>query len=695
MIINNDVITNESFGMSNQQAFKMQQSRKAFQILSDLYSDKPLAIVRELSCNAIDSMVAAGKSDQPIEIILPSILNPNLTIQDFGLGLSEEDIYNVYTVYFSSTKTSNNDQIGCLGLGSKSPFCYSDSFIIVSVFGGIETTYSAFFDSDGFPALGKIGSVPTDKCNGVSISIPVKTDDFSKFFTAVKTFFKFHSLKPIIEGGNIVWDDNSKRILGDSWFFINKENNYYSSSFAIMGGVTYPINKNIFSDRTKKVLESNIVLQFNIGELDVSPSRESLSYCEQTIKAINDKIKEVDSSLEAKFKKGIDGCATFKDLCNFIYECRENLLGMILPCKRVQWKDFYFSPFEGSKFDYEIQDYLKSKNISVSFYQNICSWKKRTSVSQTNITLTKLCILDEVLIVKNCDISHISSKQLIAFMRECGKVNVKYSKDKFFTISNDSIPLLEALGFSFNEIISLDEIKRLLKEVRKHNRTTVYISRKGKTSVLKYAKYLDSVKGYRTTSDSFVMEENSTIENAGGYYFVVSNRKSSMNFPFTLGTFHFENSKNFLKFADNFCDGKPIYIVSEKDEKKLTKMGLVSFKEAFKNLKIDSSDIVFALGDYSNSSYNRIRNRESYFSELNGKTTYYNNPTYIFLKTFVDNIKKVKKFLETHPYYHSILKDGEKQPQTDCSHLPGLVSYCLVSDEDISGTFFKKIVDSY
>ena len=97
--------------VSNEAQFRMKTSRKSFQILSDLYSDKALAIVRELGCNAADSMIAAGKSDQPFHIHLPNTLEPWLTIQDFGTGISHENIYDIYSVYFSSTKTNTNDQI--------------------------------------------------------------------------------------------------------------------------------------------------------------------------------------------------------------------------------------------------------------------------------------------------------------------------------------------------------------------------------------------------------------------------------------------------------------------------------------------------------------------------------------------------------------------------------------------------------
>ena len=103
--------------------FRIRNSAKAFNILSSgLYANKIRAIVRELSCNAVDSHVAAGKQDTPFDIHLPNTLEPWFSIRDYGLGLSHDQVINIYTTYFESTKTDSNEFIGALGLGSKSPF---------------------------------------------------------------------------------------------------------------------------------------------------------------------------------------------------------------------------------------------------------------------------------------------------------------------------------------------------------------------------------------------------------------------------------------------------------------------------------------------------------------------------------------------------------------------------------------------
>ena len=94
--------------------------------LTNLYSDPSMAILREYSSNAIDSHVRAKKS-APILITTPTRENDyKLTVQDFGVGMSKDEIANVYSRYGLSTKGASNDEIGGFGLGCKSALAIAD-----------------------------------------------------------------------------------------------------------------------------------------------------------------------------------------------------------------------------------------------------------------------------------------------------------------------------------------------------------------------------------------------------------------------------------------------------------------------------------------------------------------------------------------------------------------------------------------
>ena len=119
MILNSNVAEVFTSGVSGTEQFKFSNSPIIFKILSDsLYSDKIGSIVRELASNARDAHVAAGKGDVPFEIHVPTtsnLFNANgcyFSVKDYGVGLSEKEIYNLYTVYGESNKRSSNDFIG-------------------------------------------------------------------------------------------------------------------------------------------------------------------------------------------------------------------------------------------------------------------------------------------------------------------------------------------------------------------------------------------------------------------------------------------------------------------------------------------------------------------------------------------------------------------------------------------------------
>ena len=56
-----------------------------------MYSNPRLAALREYTSNARDSHKQSGYKG-PVEVTLPSALHPFLTIKDYGLGLSREEI---------------------------------------------------------------------------------------------------------------------------------------------------------------------------------------------------------------------------------------------------------------------------------------------------------------------------------------------------------------------------------------------------------------------------------------------------------------------------------------------------------------------------------------------------------------------------------------------------------------------------
>ena len=205
-------------GITREAKFTIAASAQAFDILSSkLYTDPQLAIVRELSTNAFDAQVEAGTQDKPFFVHLPNGIEPFFSIRDFGTGLSPEAIMSIYTTYFSSTRNESNDYTGALGLGSKSPFSYTDQFTVTSYYDGTAYTYSAFKSERGEPSIALLMQLPTTELNGVEIKINIKEEDFGAFGTAAAKVYRFFPVRPEIVGRKVDFPEIEPIYFGDEY----------------------------------------------------------------------------------------------------------------------------------------------------------------------------------------------------------------------------------------------------------------------------------------------------------------------------------------------------------------------------------------------------------------------------------------------------------------------------------------------
>lgn len=273
--------------------FKIAASAKAFKVLSSgLYKNKIRAIVRELSCNAVDAHKLNGSTDA-FEIKAPTQLDPRFIIRDFGPGLNEEDVTNLYSTYFASTKSSSNDFIGALGLGSKSPFSYTDTFTVVSYNGGMVQGFTAMLDG-GEPALRKVFEEPMKEGekNGIEITVPVKLPDIQRWQQEIRYVLRTFSNWPhVIKGTSAPNYFPVREGKNQDWFTANSDEGY--GLFAVYGNIVYPLNDVPgLKQSWMQINHSSVYIHFDLGELDIAASREELSLDEDTIANI---IARVDS----------------------------------------------------------------------------------------------------------------------------------------------------------------------------------------------------------------------------------------------------------------------------------------------------------------------------------------------------------------------------------------------------------------
>ena len=309
--------------------FRIRNSAKAFNILSSgLYANKIRAIIRELSCNAVDSHVAAGKSNTPFDVHLPNQLEPHFSIRDYGTGLSHEQVKNIYTTYFESTKTDSNEFIGALGLGSKSPFSYTDNFTVTAVQNNKKGIYTAFINEQGVPSIALMMEEETTDPNGVEVKFSVNDRyDFAKFIDEARHVYTHFKLRPVIHGcKDFTFRDVEYK---DRDIIKGVHATDSRRSVAIMGNIAYPIevpNADTTLGDLRSMLECGLVMEFDIGELDFQASREGLSYIPSTIQAIKSKLEQLNNQLAIHITTEANNFSNYWDRAAYLdSRYRENL----------------------------------------------------------------------------------------------------------------------------------------------------------------------------------------------------------------------------------------------------------------------------------------------------------------------------------------------------------------------------------
>ena len=314
--------------------FTIEASAKAFMILSDgLYSNKILAVVRELSTNAYDSHVDAGCKDKPFEVHLPTRLEPFFHVRDFGTSMTHDQCMTLYTTYFRSTRSDSNDAVGCLGLGSKAPFAYTDSFTVEAFLNGEKRIYSAHRNENGSPTFCLLETISTNEPNGIKVSMPVATDDIRNFLEDAVTVYQNFNVRPTMTGNTIVYNNSEVVLSSDdgSWEFIDDGDNY-----VIMGQIAYPIDRDSIGSRYDNDFVGSFLWQCNglklnmkIGDVDITPSRESLSYTKQTKANIIHAIKNVMNDIQTVVEKSIASQSS-------LYLARKKYVEVINQCYSIK-----------------------------------------------------------------------------------------------------------------------------------------------------------------------------------------------------------------------------------------------------------------------------------------------------------------------------------------------------------------------
>lgn len=284
-----------STGVEVTSAFNIARTPHMFNILSSgLYSDKIAAVLREIGCNAMDAHIMGGIPDKPFQVKLPTALDRSFFVRDWGPGLDDNEVRNLYTTYGMSTKQENEDVTGAFGLGSKSPFAYtleneddSTGFTVTAVKDGVKRIYTCHLGDEGTPAVSMLYEGPADEDwpHGVMVSFPVQVKDTEEFQAKAVEVFRWFNVPPEILGLGKALVKPTFALTG-RYFGLQPNEGYHSDVPAVvMGNVRYPLNTARLGELTateRALLNSKVHLMLPLGEVMMTPSREELQYTDRT-----------------------------------------------------------------------------------------------------------------------------------------------------------------------------------------------------------------------------------------------------------------------------------------------------------------------------------------------------------------------------------------------------------------------------
>ena len=299
-VVSPDRVLSQS-GVEDETEYGIDQVDAAFVmglLRDEIYNDPKLAPLREYGSNGWDEHREAGIPERPIRVTLPTSLNPTLTIRDYGRGLSHKGIFRVYTRYGKSTKRNSNTGVGCLGIGSKSAFAYTDSWSIVSCHGGMRRTYAALLEDGDKGVCKLLDETPMDpgEETGIEIQIPVFEEDIWEFHEKAVWLFQHYRPLPDI---NIDIPQPSADEIALKHGYITPN---HGTWVAVMGCVPYKIDfDQLGEDMPVRDALYNLsgVLQFDIGGIEHAANREGLRYSDHTKAALVQKFEDlVDEYVE-------------------------------------------------------------------------------------------------------------------------------------------------------------------------------------------------------------------------------------------------------------------------------------------------------------------------------------------------------------------------------------------------------------
>jgi len=267
-----------------------------------LYTD-PLSFVREITSNGVDAVQRNGGGEVIVSLFkIDGSTSRMFSVRDTGTGMNPEQ-FKRFVAFGSSDKRTQSGELGYWGLGSKSPFAFTDSFMVQTISEGMKYVYTLTKVEEGYGYMLTLAEATTEK-NGTTVFIIVPENSLNGVKDAIREdllYFRniiFNSDDPDLS------DLNGTKILEFETFAYNPLENMPSF---ILGGVRYPINFRKIGMNPEFFPIIGIKIPMD-GTIMPIPSREDLQYTEKSIvelkKLCNNAVTEIVNLAQKQFDDG-------------------------------------------------------------------------------------------------------------------------------------------------------------------------------------------------------------------------------------------------------------------------------------------------------------------------------------------------------------------------------------------------------
>jgi hypothetical protein len=178
-----------------------------------------------------------------------------------------------------------------VGIGSKAPFAYTDTFTVTNVYKNTKAVYIMSKEPNQAPTIKTIYSGITNEPSGLTVNVLItKINNYYDFRDKLNNFISKTDIKIKLNG--VLQENND---FSNSYCFVKNNSNTLQLNVKY-NSVTYKIDTTVFCPNTvlntlltdnNVFIFSDLILNAAPNTLDISATREALSYTKKTQDTLN------------------------------------------------------------------------------------------------------------------------------------------------------------------------------------------------------------------------------------------------------------------------------------------------------------------------------------------------------------------------------------------------------------------------